>query len=256
MRDASADRDLSQQRPFYNRLGNSQGPLTDPLIGTAALGLSEGATENAVVLKALLEDLVERGVRPGRRRLFVIDGSKALRKAIDAVYGTDNPVQRCRRHKLENVVGYLPKEVQGQVGATMKAAWRLETTEGMARLCTQAQWLERSYPKAAASLREGMEETFTINRLGLSPRLRKCLATTNLIESSLSGVAGRTRRVTRWRSGEMVLRWAAAAALETEKNFRKIIGYRDLWMLKAVLDEDQTGHESPASTVDEERLAA
>ena len=110
--------------------------------------------------------------------------------------------------------------------------------------------------RAAASLREGLEETFTINRLGLSPMLRKCLATTNVIESSLSGVEGRTGRVTRWRSGEMVLRWAAAAALETEKNFRKIIGHQDLWMLKAVLDEGQPLSDEPEIPVDNGRLAA
>jgi len=201
------------------------------------LGLSEGATENAVVVKELLEDLVERGVKPGRKRLFVMDGSKALRKAINDVFGSHHPVQRCRTHKLRNVLGYLPKEMQAQVGAAMRAAWRLEPKEGMARLRTQIEWLERSWPKAAASLREGLEETFTINHLGLSPRLRKCLATTNVIESSLSGVQGRTGRVTRWRDGGMVLRWAAAAALETEKNFRRIIGHEDLWMLKAALEE-------------------
>jgi len=201
------------------------------------LGLSEGATENAVVVKELLEDLVERGVKPGRKRLFVMDGSKALRKAINDVFGSHHPVQRCRTHKLRNVLGYLPKEMQTQVGAAMRAAWRLEPKEGMARLRTQIEWLERSWPKAAASLREGLDETFTINHLGLSPRLRKCLATTNVIESSLSGVQGRTGRVTRWRDGGMVLRWAAAAALETEKNFRRIIGHEDLWMLKAALEE-------------------
>ncbi len=136
------------------------------------------------------------------------------------------------------------------------AAWKLEPKEGMARLGRQIEWLERTHPKAAASLREGLEETFTINRLGLSPMLRKCLATTNVIESSLSGAEGRTGRVTRWRSGEMALRWAAAAALETEKNFRKIIGFRDMWMLKAALDHDQTLDEKTVSAVDEERLAA
>ena len=220
------------------------------------LGLTEGATENAVVVKGLLEELVERGVTPGRKRLFVIDGSKALRAAIDAVYGKDNPVQRCRTHKLRNVLGYLPREMQGQVAAVLRAAWKLEPKEGIARLRTQIEWLERSYPKAAASLREGLEETFTINRLGLSPMLRKCLATTNVIESSLSGVEGRTGRVTRWRSGEMCLRWAGAAALETERNFRKIIGHEDLWMLHAVLEEGQSaGNERPV-TLDEERVAA
>ena len=220
------------------------------------LGLTEGATENAVIVKRLLEELVERGVTPGRKRLFVIDGSKALRKAIEQVYGASNPVQRCRNHKRKNVLGYLPKGMQGQDGAALSAAWKLEPKEGMARLGRQIEWLERTHPKAAASLREGMEETFTINHLGLSPMLRKCLATTNIIESSLSGVEGRTGRVTRWRSGEMALRWAAAAALETEKNFRKIIGHQDLWMLKAVLDEGRLLREEPHDLVDNGRLAA
>lgn len=220
------------------------------------LGLAEGATENAVVVKGLLEDLVERGVGPGRRRLFVIDGSKALRKAIEAVYGAENPVQRCRSHKLRNVIGYLPQELQKQTAAAMRAAWRLEPGEGMARLRTQIAWLERSHPQAAASLKEGLEETFTINRLGLSPTLRRCLATTNVIESLLSGVGRRTRRVTRWRNGEMSLRWAAAAALETEKHFRKVIGHRDLWMLKAALEEGRLASEKSLPPIDKERLAA
>jgi transposase-like protein len=220
------------------------------------LGLTEGATENAEVVKGLLEELVERGVKPDRKRLFVIDGGKALRAAIDAVYGKDNPVQRCRTHKLRNVLGYLPKEMQGQVAAAMRAAWKLEPKEGMARLRTQLEWLERTHPKAAASLREGLEETFTINRLGLSPMLRKCLATTNVIESSLSGVEGRTGRVTNWREGGMALRWAAAAALETERNFRKIIGHEDLWMLTAVLDEGRLLSDESHNPVDNGRVAA
>ena len=220
------------------------------------LGLTEGATENAVVAKGMLEELVARGVSPERRRLFVIDGSKALRAAIEAVYGKRNPVQRCRNHKRKNVLGYVPKGMQGQVGAALRAAWKLDPKEGMARLGRQIEWLERTHPKAAASLREGLEETFTINRLGLSPMLRKCLATTNVIESSLSGVEGRVGRVTRWRSGEMALRWAAAAALETERNFRKIIGYEDLWMLTAVLDEDRLISDKSQNPVDNGRLAA
>ena len=145
--------------------------------------------------------------------------------------------------------------MQGQVAAALRAAWKLEPKEGMARMRMQMEWLERSYPKAAASLREGLEETFTINHLGLSLRLRKCLATTNIIESSLSGVEGRTGRVTRWRSGEMALRWAAPAALETEKNFRKIIGHEDLWMLKAALDEGRPLSDETEIPVDNDRLA-
>jgi len=225
------------------------------------LGLTEGATENAVVVKGLLEELVERGVTPGRKRLFVIDGSKALRKAIAEVYGATCPVQRCRTHKLRNVLGYLPKEMQAQVAAVLRAGWKLDPKEGMARLRTQIEWLERCYPKAAASLREGLESAsggFTINRLGLSPMLRKCLATTNVIESSMSGAENRTGRVTRWRSGEMCLRWGCLGhpALETEKNFRKIIGHQDLWMLKAVLDEGRLLSEKPQNPIDEDRVAA
>src|SRR5690554_4767681 len=136
------------------------------------LGLSEGASENAVVVKGLLEDLVARGVNPGRRRLFVIDGSKALRSGIDAVYGADNPVQRCRIHKVRNVVGYLPEHLRPQVSAAMKAAYRLEADAGMAQLEKQAQWLDTQHPQAAGSLREGLSEMFTVNRLGLPPALR------------------------------------------------------------------------------------
>ncbi len=199
------------------------------------LGLAEGASENQVVARDVLEDLVRRGVKPDRKYLFVIDGSKALRAAIDAVFGTENPVQRCRQHKLENVTGYLPEELKDQVKAAMRAAFRLPAKEGMAKLEKQAQWLEHEYPSAAASLREGLAEMFTVNRLELSPRLARCLCSTNVIESPHSGVRRRTRRVCRWRDGKMVLRWAAAALLMTESNFRRIMGYRDLWMLAAAL---------------------
>lgn len=201
------------------------------------LGMAEGASENQAVAKGLLEDVVRRGLATDRKYLFVIDGSKALRAAIDAVFGTENPVQRCCHHKIENVMGYLPVELKHQVKAAMRAAFRLPAREGMARLEKQAEWLEREYPSAAASLREGLAEMFTVNRLGLSPSLSRCLVSTNLIESPHSGVRLRTRKVCRWRDGQMVLRWAAAALLMTEQNFRKIMGYRDLWMLKAALDQ-------------------
>jgi transposase-like protein len=200
------------------------------------LGIAEGASENQVVVQGLLERLVERGLDPQRRYLFVIDGSKALRAAIAAVFGAAHPVQRCRHHKIENVMSYLPKHLKPQVKAALRAAFRLSATEGMARLEKQAQWLEREHPDAAASLREGLAEMFTVNRLGLSPALMRCLTSTNIVESPHSGVRLRTRRICRWRDGRMVLRWAAAAFLITEKSFRKIQGYRDLWMLKAVLN--------------------
>jgi len=201
------------------------------------LGLREGASENAIVVKELLEDLVSRGVRPGRRRLFVIDGSKALRQGIEAVYGSNNPVQRCRRHKERNVLGYLPKEEQKRLRQVMKAAWRLPASQGEARLQKEAQALEKEHPSAAASLREGLAEMFTVSRLGLPAPLSRGLCSTNVIESSFSGVRSKTRRVTHWQDGTMALRWAASALLATEKNFRKLHGHKLLWMLKAYLDE-------------------
>jgi putative transposase len=214
------------------------------------LGLTEGASENAPACKRLLEDLVGRGVKPGRKRLFVIDGSKALRAAIDAVYGKDNPVQRCRSHKVRNVLEELPKDQRDTAKAALRAAYRLEPQEGKGRLEQLAQWYEKDWPAAAASLREGLDETFTINRIGLPGKLRRCLATTNLIESPGAGVRLRTRRVCNWKDGSMVLRWAASAYLATEKSFRRIMGHEQLWMLKAYLDENQE-----AATVAAQRKA-
>ena len=203
------------------------------------LGVREGASENAEVTSALLEDLVERGLDPGRRRLFVIDGSKALRKAIEKVFGQRHPIQRCRNHKLRNVLGHLPKDQHPQVKAAFRAAMKLDAKQGEQKLEQLARWLERDHPSASASLREGLSEMFTINRLGLPPRLRKCLGSTNLIDSTHSGVRQKTRRVTNWKNGAMALRWAAASFVETEKSYRRIIGYDQLWMLRAHLDDHE-----------------
>jgi putative transposase len=203
------------------------------------LGIQEGSTENAAAAKDLLQNLVERGVNPERRRLFVIDGSKALRTAINAVFGGAGLVQRCRQHKLRNVIERLPKDQQGQTQSLLRAAWKLDAKEGMAKLEKLAQWLEREHPDAADSLREGMEECFTINRLDVPPSLHRCLASTNLIENPHSGVRRRTRRVCRWRDKPMAKRWAAAAWLATEKNFRRVMGHQDLWALKGILDGKQ-----------------
>ncbi len=200
------------------------------------LGLVEGASENAASTVSLLESLVERGIDPNRRYLFVIDGSKALRSAIDRVFGKGNSVQRCRNHKVKNVTDKLPEDLKDQVKSVMKAAYKLPWKEGVAKLKKQAEWLSIHHPDAAGSLLEGLEETFTINRIDLSSALRRCLATTNIIENPNSGVRRRTRRISRWRDGKMVLRWAASAFTATDKNFRRILGYRDIWMLKAALD--------------------
>lgn len=122
------------------------------------------------------------------------------------------------------------------VKATMRAAWKLDGKEGKKKLETLASWLEPDHPSAAASLREGLDEMFTINRLGLPSSLRRCLGSTNIIDSTHAGIRQRTRRVTNWKNGAMVERWAAAAFVETAKSYRRITGYRHLWMLKAYLD--------------------
>ena len=201
------------------------------------LAVKEGASENAEATKDLLEQLVRQGVDPRRRRLFVIDGSKALRAAINAVFG-EQPIQRCRNHKLRNVLGRLPRDQQGQTGSLMRASWRLGEKEGMAKFRQIASWLKHDYPDAARSLLEGLEECFTINRLDVPRSLHRCLATSNVIDNPHSGVRSRTRRVCRWRPG-MAERWSAAAFLKGEQSYRKIMGYKDLWALKAILDGSQ-----------------
>jgi len=210
------------------------------------LGIREGATENSTVITELLEDIVSRGVDPKRKILFVIDGSKALRAAINAVFGAQQPVQRCRAHKLRNVLDYLPKDQRAQVKSVLRAAWKLGPKEGMARVKKLAAWLDNSYPSAAASLIEGLEECFTINRLDLPPSLHRCLATTNIIESPHAGVRIQTRRVTHWQNGKMVLRWMASAFIRTEKRFNKIMGHRDLWALEAILNPSATASQKAA----------
>ena len=204
------------------------------------LGLCGGASENTPVTIGLLEDLVARGLRADRRRLFVIDGAQALRKAIGQVFGASHLVQRCRNHKLRNVLGHLPKEQHEQARSTLRAAWKLDADEGIRKLEQYASWLEREWPSAAASLREGLPELFTVNRLGLPQSLRRCLTTTNIIDSSHAGVRQHTDRVSRWRNEEMAVRWAAVTfreTLEHEKHFAASPGTSISGCLKAHLDE-------------------
>jgi transposase-like protein len=207
------------------------------------LGLRLGSSENTTTVSELLKDLVDKGVKPGRRRLFVIDGAKALRCAIDAVYGSDNPVQRCRIHKIRNVCDHLPRDQHANVKATLRAAWKLDADEGMAQIEQLAKWYEKKHPQAATSLREGLNEMFTINRLSLPPKLMRCLSTTNLIDNTHWGVRQRTDRVSNWQDGAMALRWASGAFEATAQGFRKIMGHQQLWMLKAHLDAAQDHQE-------------
>jgi len=203
------------------------------------LGIEPGATENAAAVKRLLTHLRERGLPTDRKYLFIIDGAKALRAGIEEVFGADQPVQRCRNHKVRNVLDELPEEQQGQTLNLLRAAWKVKTAEeGEKRLDQLARFLERDYESAARSVREGMAEMFTLQRLQIPPSLHKCLATTNIIESPQGGVQRRTGNVTRWRDAEMVQRWVASAWLLTEKHFRRIDGHADLWSLAAILGRE------------------
>ena len=203
------------------------------------LGIACGATENAAAVKQLLTGLRDRGLPTDRKYLFIIDGAKALRTAIEEVFGCNQEVGRCRNHKIENVMNELPKEQQEQTRRLMRAAFKLSSAEdGEKRLEQIARQLEHDYASAARSLREGIKEMFTLQRLKIPASLHKCLATTNLIESPHSGVRKRTRNVCRWRDADMAERWAASAWLLTEKHFRRIDGHQELWALAAILGRE------------------
>jgi len=203
------------------------------------LGLREGSTENSRVVTDLLTDLVDRGLSNERAVLFVIDGAKALRKAIRNVFGDDHGVvQRCQVHKLRNVIDYLPDEMQAGVERAMKQAWNAESAElAQRQLRRLAGSLEREYPSAAASLREGLEETLTVQRLAVTGALQRTLRTTNAIENLNGSIANYTRNVKRWRGGSMIQRWVASALVEAEGKFRRVRGYRDLQNLDRALDK-------------------
>jgi putative transposase len=192
------------------------------------LGLWEGSTENATVATALLSDLVERGLDPEQGMLFVIDGSKALRKAVRTVFG-EVPVQRCLWHKERNVLGHIAERDRPPIKARMRRAWReTDHARALEQLRALADELDRTHPGAAGSLREGMEETLTVIQLGIKGKLRRTLESTNPCESMIDTVRTTQRNVKNWSSGEMGLRWTAAGMLEAEKQFRKIIGYTQL----------------------------
>src|SRR3954466_2372613 len=193
------------------------------------LGLWEGSTENATLVRTLLADLVDRGLAPGQAILFVIDGGKALRKAIRDVFGQHALVHRCQRHKERNVCDLLPERDRDQVRARMRQAWALSDPElAEQRLQTLAAELARTWPDAAASLREGLQDTLTLMRLGITGKLAKTLCSTNPCESMIEIIRRTQRNVKRWRDGDMRKRWTAAGMLVAEQQFRKIIGYRDL----------------------------
>jgi putative transposase len=203
------------------------------------LGLWDGSTENATVATTLLANLVERGLDVEQGVLVVIDGAKALRKAVRDVLGVHTPVQRCVRHKERNVLAHLAERDRPLVRRRLRAAWALDDHDrAVDQLRTIADELARSHPGAAASLREGMEETLTVTRLRLRGRLKRTLASTNPCESMIETVRRISRNVKRWQSGDMCLRWTAAGMLEAQAQFRKIIGYTDLAKLAVAVERD------------------
>jgi putative transposase len=192
----------------------------------------EGSTESHGVCLALLRDLIERGLVVEGARLFVIDGGKGIRKAIRETFAQWALIQRCVVHKLRNILDHLPGHERAAIGAALRAAWSA-ASEGEARTQLQAieRRLESHHPGAVAALREGLDETLTLLTLGVKGALYRTLCSTNPIENLQGTLKRVAKRVKRWRGGSMVLRWAATALIEAEKQFRRIRGHRDLAVL-------------------------
>jgi transposase-like protein len=201
------------------------------------LGLPQGATENATVCVALLEDLHARGLDTSRPVLLVLDGAKALHAAAKRVWGQNGVIQRCQVHKKRNVKARVPEKHHAELERRLSEAYHDKGyAAAKASLEATARWLERINPDAASSLQDGLEETLTVVRLGLAGALRRTLVTTNPIESALSVTRRVTARVTRWRDGEMRRRWCVAGLLRAESKFRRAKGHRALPTLIKALE--------------------
>ena len=206
------------------------------------LGVVEGGTENSIVVKRLFEDLISRGLPMDVPRLFVLDGSKALFKAVRDTFGDKATIQRCQVHKKRNVLSHLPESEKANIGIAISLAYmEFGYEDALSQLNRIAGSLEGRYPSAAASLSEGLEETLTVHRLGVPGLLRKTLSSTNAMESANAAAAGVVRRISKWRDGEMVLRHMAAGFLEAERGFRRVQGYRDIPRLVAALYREVCG---------------
>jgi putative transposase len=205
------------------------------------LALQEGATENATLARELLTGLRERGLDTTRPILCVIDGAKALRRAITDVF--DHPViARCQQHKIRNVRDRLPQRLGGPVERRMRAAWHAASAlDAQAQLEALAGELDKTHPGAAASLREGMAETLTVLRLGVPPTLARTLHSTNPIESMIEICREHAGNVKRWQDGQMALRWCAAGMVEAAKQFRRVNGFMHLPALRAALEAEVAG---------------
>jgi putative transposase len=201
------------------------------------LGVAEGTTENKAVCTRLVADLADRGLDASRGVLFVIDGGKALERAIRTVFGRKALMQRCRQHKERNVLDHLPEAERPLVQRRLRAAWALgDAGQAKAELEQLARSLDRQRPGAAASLREGLELTLTVTRLGVGGKLLQTVASTNPMESMIEIIRDHAGRVKRWSSGEMALRWAAAGMLAAQGQFRRVKGYQELPQLALALE--------------------
>jgi transposase-like protein len=202
------------------------------------LGLWEGTTENSGVAKALLRDLIERGLPTNRRMLFVIDGSGALRQALRETWGELAVIQRCQVHKRRNVLEHLPEAMRPRIRKAIEEAYGLEDAKLAKRRLEQlARGLDGEHPSAARSLREGLDETLTLQRLGIRGALGKTLRSTNPIENLNGGIARFTRNVKRWQGGSMILRWVASAVLEAERRFHRVKGHQQMPSLIQALQQ-------------------
>jgi len=202
------------------------------------LGVIEGATENKVVVQALLDNLIGRGLDPQVPRLFIVDGAKALARAIRNSFGHAAAIQRCQIHKGRNIIERLDEGLKPSVKKALRQAWDQEDASKAERLLRNlARRLEHEAPSVSRSILEGLDEILTVIRLGLPPELRRSLACTNIIENALGTVRQTSRNVKRWRNAEMALRWTAAGLLEAKKTFRRLKAYRQLPILRRALDE-------------------
>ena len=204
--------------------------------GKHPLGLVEGATENAATVQALIDNLVERGLDPGFPRLFIIDGSKALSKAIRAAFGRDVAIQRCQIHKARNIMDRLPKSMHAPVRRALRQAWEMDDASKAEKLLRNlARRLERDWQGVSTSILEGLDEMLTVTRLGLPADLRRSLACTNIIENVMGTLRRVCRNVKYWRSPSMALRWTGAAMQEAAKGFRRLKAHKQLPILQTAL---------------------
>jgi transposase-like protein len=225
--------------------------VRDDLVLVAAIGIDgdgnkhplavvEGATENTATVQALLDNLVERGIDPAVPRLFIVDGAKALSKAIRATFGKTVAIQRCQIHKARNIMDRLPKELHASTRRVLRQAWELDDADKAEKLIRNlARRLDQDRPGAAASLLEGLDEILTVVRLKLPMELRRSLACTNIAENMMGTIRRVTRNVKRWRNGKMALRWVAAGMIEAAKGFRRLKAHKQLPILRAALVSHQ-----------------